>query len=196
MPKSHALLHAGKDGADAHRNAAVIADRLDGGLRGVAGGDGGRQHQHVLACDHRRGVVAEDQLAAGGVFRRGHIDGAVGVHVHVAGAGQLAGHARADHLRAVQAQDGVDDRGGVELAAQHDRRVTRLGEAVLGHRHVDVVVEVAVAGGEMSRRQTKRDIALPVGILDQLDGHRAHSFFSRPSASGHNARARRRFIFL
>ena len=168
-------IHTGEDRADTGRDAAVIADRLDGGLRGISGGDGGRQNQHMLAHDHRRGVVAEDQLAAGGVFRRGDIDGAMGVHVHVTGARELFGHACADDLCPVQTQDGVDDGGGVKLTAQHGSRITRLGKAVFGHRHVDVVIEVAVAGGKVSCRKAKLDVAVAVRELDQFNGHSAHS---------------------
>ena len=38
----------------------------------------------MFARDHGRGIFAEQQLAAGGVFRRDHIDGLVGVHVYIA----------------------------------------------------------------------------------------------------------------
>ena len=62
------LVGSGEDGRQARHGAAVVVDRLDGRLHGVAGGDGGRQDEDVLALDHRGEIVAEDDLASAGVL--------------------------------------------------------------------------------------------------------------------------------
>ena len=105
-----AFVDRGKDGRHACGLAAVVTDGFDRALHRVAGGDGCRQHQHVLVCDHRGRVLAEDQLAAGGMLGCDNINGLVGVHVAVARLGQLAAHAGTDDLCAVQAEDGINDR--------------------------------------------------------------------------------------
>ena len=61
--KGRAGFLRGKDRADARNVTAVIVDRLDGGLRGIARGYGGGQDQHVLTAHGGHRVVAEDQLA-------------------------------------------------------------------------------------------------------------------------------------
>ena len=111
-----ALVHRGEDSGHTGRLAAVITDGLHRALHGVAGGDRCRQHQHVLILDHWGGVFAEDQLAAGGMLRCDDVDSLVGVHIAVARLGQLAAHAGADDLGAVQAEDGVDN-GSAAVAA-------------------------------------------------------------------------------
>ena len=103
----------------------------------------------MFARDHGRGIFAEQQLAAGGVFRRDHIDGLVGVHVYIAVAGQLAGHAGADDLGAVQAEDGIHD-GGVGIRAdQFQCHGARFGKAGLLHGNVNVIIDMAVACGKV-----------------------------------------------
>ena len=131
---------------------------LDGGLRGVARGHRRGQDQHVLAFDHGLDVVAEDQLAARGVLRGHHVDGLVRVHVAEVVARQLLGKARADDLHAVQTQHGVDD-GGVRIGC-HQRlcHSLRLGQARLLHGDVDVVVDVAVAGGKVPLCHAQKEI--------------------------------------
>ena len=49
----------------------------------------------MLALDHGGQIVAQDDLAAGGVLRGDHINGLVGVHVGKAVLGQLVGKAGA-----------------------------------------------------------------------------------------------------
>ena len=62
-----ALCLGGKDCANANYLAAVIVDRFHSSLRGITGGNGCCQDQHMFARDHGRGIFAEQQLAAGGV---------------------------------------------------------------------------------------------------------------------------------
>ena len=114
---AQALGGGGEDGAQACHSAAVVVDRLDRSLHGVAGGDGSSQDQHMLALDHGGQIVAQDDLAAGGVLRGDDIDGLVGIHVGKAVLGQLVGKAGADDLCAVQAENGIHD--GVVLVGSH-----------------------------------------------------------------------------
>ena len=65
---AHALMGGGKNSGKACHGAAVVVHGLHSGLHGVAGGDGGRQDEDVLAPDHRGEIVAEDDLAAAGVL--------------------------------------------------------------------------------------------------------------------------------
>ena len=71
----------------------------------------------MLTGDHRGGVFAEKQLAAGGVLRRDDVDRLVGIHIRIAGLCQLTGHAGADDLGAVQAEDRVHN--GRRLVLSH-----------------------------------------------------------------------------
>ena len=173
-----ALLYAGENGADAHGNAVIVADGFHGGLGGVAGGHGSGQHQYVLAHDHGGGIIPEQQLAAAGMLGRRHVDGAVGVHVHKAGLGELAGHAGADHLRAVQAQDGIDDGGGLKGRRQLHRGLPGLGQAVLGHGQDDIIIDVAVAGGKMPAGDAQGQVGIGGGVLYQLNSHGITLLFS------------------
>ena len=73
----------------------------------------------------------------------------MGVHVYIAVAGQLAGHAGADHLGAVQAEDGIHD-GGVGIRAdQFQCHGARFGKAGLLHGNVNVIIDMAVACGKV-----------------------------------------------
>ena len=169
--KTFAFIHTGKYGADTHRDAAVIPNGFDGGLGGVTRGDRGGQHQHMLAHDHGGGIVPEQQLAAAGMLGGNHIDGAVGVHVRNAGPGQLAGHARAHDLRAVQAQDGIDDGGGVVIGCQFKGGFPGFGQAVLGEGEVDVIIDMAVAGGKVAVGHAQRQVGIGARVFDQLNRH-------------------------
>ena len=166
-----ALVHTGEDGAHAGSLAAVIADGFQGGLDGVAGGDGGRQHQHVLAHDHGGVVLTEEQLGAGGVLGGHNVNGVVGVVVGIAAAGEFGGDGAADQLGAVQAEDGVDDGHGADVVAQLGGDLLGLGQTVLGHRQVDVIVEVAVAGGKVAHRHAQRHIGVVGAGFKQTDRH-------------------------
>src|SRR5699024_1758689 len=145
----HELVGGGEDGRQARHLPAVVLHRLHGRLDGVAGGDGGRQDQHVPAPHHGGDVVPQDDLAARGVLGGDDVDGLVGIHVAEAVLGQLVGHTGADHLGAVQAQDGVHDGGALVHVHQLFGGLRRFGQAGLLHGHVNVIVDVAVAGGEV-----------------------------------------------
>lgn len=174
-----AFVHAGENGADAHGDAVIIPDSLHGCLGGVARGHGRSQHQHVLAHDHRGQIIAEQQLAAGRMLRSDHVNGAVGVHIGEPGPRQLGRHARADHFRAVQAQDGVDDGGGIEDGHQFLRGFPGLGQAVLGERQVDVIIQVAVAGGKVAPGNAQADVGAGVREFHQLNRHMLFPFSGR-----------------
>lgn len=169
--ETSAVVNAGENGADTLGRSAVIADGLNGSLHSITRNGRSGQHQHMFAGDHGRGIIAEKQLAAGGMLGRNHINSAVRVHVGVAGLRQLAGHAGANQLGAVQAQNGIDDGGILKAAAQFGCGGAGLGQAVLGHRQVQIIIDMAVAGGKMTVRQTQRQTGLVTGKGEQLNGH-------------------------
>ena len=123
----------------------------------------------MLALDHGGQIVAQDDLAAGGVLRGDDIDGLVGVHVGKAVLGQLVGKAGADDLRAVQAENGIHD--GVVLVGSHQLfcHGLCLGKAGLLGGDIDIVIDVAVAGCEMALCHTQEQIALVGGKLYHVD---------------------------
>ena len=159
----------GKNSGKACHGAAVVVHGLHSGLHGVAGGDGSGQNEHMLALDHGGQIVAQDDLAAGGVLRGDHINGLVGVHVGKAVLGQLVGKAGADDLCAVQAENGIHD--GVVLVGSHQLfcHSLCLGKAGLLGGDIDIVIDVAVAGCEMALCHTQEQIALVGGKLYHVD---------------------------
>ena len=159
----------GEDGRQARHGAAVVVDCLDGRLHGVAGGDGGRQDEDVLASDHRGEIVAEDDLAAAGVLGGDDVNRLVGVHVGKAVFGQLVGQTGADDLCTVQTEHGVHD--GAVLIGSHQLLgdSLRLREAGFLGGDVDVVVDVAVAGGKVALCHTQEQTALVGGKLYHID---------------------------
>ena len=52
-------------------------DRLNRGLDGAAGRDGGGQHEDAAVADQMRRIAAKDHLVAAGLFWRDNIDGPV-----------------------------------------------------------------------------------------------------------------------
>ena len=177
--EAFAFLRASKDGANADGQAVVIADRFDGGFGGVTGGDGCREDEDVLADDHGRDIIAEDHLAAAGIFGGNDVDGAVRVHVHIARFGQLACHASAHDLRSVQTENGIDDLIGGNLVAKELCAGARFGESVFGHREINVVIQMAVAGREMALCHAQRKVSVLAGNLIKLDSHIKTPFLRR-----------------
>lgn len=169
--ETFAFVDAGENGTYALGQSVIIADGFDGSLCGIACGDRCRQNENVLAHDHGGNIIAEDHLVAADVFGGNDVDRAVAVHIHVACTGQRTCHASADQLSAVQAKDGIDDLCIGDLSAKDIRADTRLGKTVLGHREIDVIIQVAVSGGEMTFCQTQGEIRILVRKCDQLDCH-------------------------
>ena len=171
------FVHAGEDGADTHRNAAVVIDGFDTGLGGIAGGQAGGENQNTLAHDHRGGIVAEKKLTADSMLRRGNINCLMGVHSVEAGLRQLACHAGTDHLGTVKAQDSVDNCTALELGGQLNGRFPRLTEAVLCKGQVNVIVDMAVVRSEMPLCNTEGNAAAAGRFyLKQVDCHVIQSF--------------------
>ena len=79
----------------------------------------------MLAPDHPLGIVPEDDLRVGVVFRLQDVDGLVGVDGPEAALRQLLGKACAHHAGAVQTQDGIY--GGVVDKAANQLMGTILG---------------------------------------------------------------------
>ena len=177
--ESFAFLRASEDGANADGQAVVIADRFDGGFGGIARGDRCREDENVLADDHGRDIIAEDHLAAAGIFGRYDVDGAVRVHVHIARFGQLACHASAHNLRTVQTENGVNDLIGGNLIAKELCAGARFGESVFGHREINIVIQMAVAGREMTLCHAQGKVSVLAGNLIKLDCHIKTPFLRR-----------------
>ena len=173
------FLRASEDGANADGQAVVVADRFDGGFCGIARGDRCREDEDVLADDHGRDIIAEDHLAAAGVFGGNDVDGAVRVHIHVARACQLACHASAHDLRAVQTENGIDDLIGGDQVTKELCAGARLGESVFGHREINVVIQMAVAGCEMTLCHAQGKVSVLAGNLIKLDCHIKTPFLRR-----------------
>ena len=74
-------IYGGEDGRDTGDHAAVISNGFDGGLGSIAGGDRRGQNQDALALDHRDGIIAEEQLATCGMFRRDYVDRLMRIHI-------------------------------------------------------------------------------------------------------------------
>ena len=169
--EAFAFLCAGKNRADTDGKTVIVADRFDGGFCRITGGNRSRQYQNVFADDHGRDVVAENDLASAGVFGRNDVNGAVRVHIHVTCACQFTCHASADHFRAVQTENGINDLGGWDFTAEQMRACASFGETVLGHREVDIIIQVAVAGCKMSSCDTQREIVVLARNFNQLNRH-------------------------
>ena len=84
---------------------------------------------------------------------------------------RLIGQARAQDLGPVQAEHGVDDERTIQLDHQLLRRLPRLGETVLGVGHVDVVVDVAVVGGEVPFGDAQGNAAVLAVEMDRRNDH-------------------------
>ena len=170
-------------------DAAVVVHGFHGCLNGVAGGDGCRQNEDVLALDHGGKIIPQNDLAAGGVFRRDDVDGLVGVHIGKAVLGQLVGNAGADDLCAVQTEHGIHDGAVLVSADQLLCHGLGLGKAGLLGGHVDVIVDVAVAGCKMSLGHPQEQFAFAGGKLDHVD-HCTALLFSPGAAAPQNTKQR------
>ena len=125
----------------------------------------------MLAGDHGGRVLAEQQLAAGGMLRRDNVDGLVGVHVGVAGLGQLTGHAGTDDFSAVQTEDGVHDGRRLVGADQLCGGSTGLRQAELGQRDVDVIVDMAMAGSIVPLADAQLQVRFAGGQFNKIHRH-------------------------
>ena len=166
----------GKNSGKACHGAAVVVHGLHSGLHGVAGGDGSGQNEHMLALDHGGQIVAQDDLAAGGVLRGDHINGLVGVHVGKAVLGQFVGKAGADHLRAVQTEHGVHN--GAVLVSGHQLLChgLGLGKAGLLGGDIDVIVDMAVAGSKVALCYAQEQVTFFGGKLYHIDHRNSTPF--------------------
>ena len=103
------LRHDGEDGGDAAHLASVVFDGFQRPCDGFAGRRGREEDEDVLAADHHVSVLTEDHLAGEIIFRRHDVDRAVRVLRQDAGVRQLVRQVGTDDLRAVHADDGVDN---------------------------------------------------------------------------------------
>ena len=125
----------------------------------------------MLARDHRGRILTEKKLAAGGMLRRDHIDRLVRVHIRIAGLGQFACHAGTDDLGTVQTKDGIHD--GRRFIGPHQLRCGRacLRQAELCQRDINIIVDMAVAGGIMPLADAQLQVRLTGGQFYKIHRH-------------------------
>ena len=146
-------------------------------------------HHKASPYPFTRGLLPQNDLAAGGVFRRDDVDGLVGVHIGKAVLGQLVGKAGANDLCAVQTEHGIHDGAVLVSVDQLLCHGLGLGKAGLLGGHVDVIVDVAVAGGKMSLGHPQEQFAFAGGKLDHVD-HCTALLFSPGAAAPQNTKQR------
>ena len=114
----------------------------------------------MLTADHGLDVLTEDHLGVGVVLRLHHVDRIVLIDASEAALGQLVGKTGTDHGGAVQTQDRIH--GGIVDEVQHQLLGYRLGlaQAGLGVGDVDVIIDMAVVGGEMPVGEPQGDVAV------------------------------------
>ncbi len=168
---SAAFIDHGENRAYACHRSAVVLNRFDTALDGIAGCDGGCENQHMLAGDHRLDVIAEDELASGGVLRCDDIDRVMDIDASESALGQIAGHAGTDNFGSVKTQDGVDDCRRAVFGSELSGSFLGFGKTVLRESQVNIVVDVAVAGREMSLCHTKLQRVVGIGIIHHLNCH-------------------------
>ena len=125
----------------------------------------------MLAPHHRLDVLPEDKLAVRVVFRFDHVDGLVRIDGQKARLGQGLRQAGADHLGALQAQNGVHNGGAHVFFHQFFGHGLRLAQAGFHGGHINIIIDVAVVGGKVTRRNFQRHIPLADGQLDQVQFH-------------------------
>ena len=116
-------------------------------------------------------VLPEDILSAGDLFRGDHIQGVVLVGVMDPRFYELLGEAGPQDLCPVKAQNGVGHSGDGDLDGQFFCRLDRFRQTVLGIGHVDVVIEMAVAGGKMAFCDAKGNVAVLTVKMDRRNDH-------------------------
>lgn len=174
---ARAGFHGGEDGADARNRAAVILDRLNRRLSRVARGNRTGEDEHVFALNHGHDIVAEEELTARGVLGRDDVYGLVGVHIGEISPRQLICKAGADDLGAVEAKNGVNN--GVCLIVRNKilGNGSCLGKTCFLRGHVDIIVYMAVACGEMTLRNTqKKVVALGSDLISFFSWHNLTPF--------------------
>ena len=147
---SRALINGSEDRANSRNHAVVVFDSLNSSLSGISRSDRCGKDKHVLTCDHGNDIVAEEKLASRGMLGSYHVYGLMRVKISKVTLGQLLGNKRADDLRSVEAEDSVDDSITAIIGYQLLCESLRLGKTSLLSGHVDIVVDMAMAGGKVS----------------------------------------------
>ncbi len=143
-------LHIAVDGRHTFHDAAIILDTFDALVDGFAGSDRSHQNEHVLAADHRLDVVPENQLAVGIVFRRDHINTAMRIQRHKTAVGEFVGKAGADDFGSVQTNNGIHNGSGHIMLHQCLGYAGSFAQTAFQGGDVDIIIDVAVVGGEMA----------------------------------------------
>ena len=153
------LVHRPIDSRHSADLAAIVLDGLDRPLGGKARGNGGHQHQHMLAPDHGLNILPENDLGIGVVFRLHHIDGLVGIDGAEARFGQFLGNAGAQHRSAVQTQHRIHRRIIDKAGNQLIGTVPSLAETGLLIGDVHIIVDMGMVGHKMSLGNSQRRVA-------------------------------------
>ena len=122
----------------------------------------------MLTPDHGLQIVPEDHLGVIIVFRLHHIHGLMGVDGAEARFGQLLGHAGAKNGCSIQTQNGVH--GGIIDKMRNQLRggVLRLVQTGFLLSDVDVIVDVAVVGGEVALGDAQGGLSVASGQVGQF----------------------------
>ena len=104
----------------------------------------------MLALDHRLDVVAEDHLGTGNEFRLHYIDGLVSIDGVESALGQLFGNASAQNGGAIQTYDGIYGSIVDEMGNQLISGSLGFAEAGLLKGDINIIIDVAVVGGEVT----------------------------------------------
>ena len=105
------------------------------------------------------------------MLRRDDVDRLVGVHIRIAGLCQLTGHAGADDLGAVQAEDRVHNGRRLVLSHQLGGGSACLRQAELCQGDTNVVVDMAVAGGIVPLADAQLQIRFAGGQFYKIHRH-------------------------
>ena len=149
---------------DAADPAAVISDAFHGLGDCIAGCGRGDQQKDIVVPDHRLDIVPEHELAAGIDLRGYHGDTAAGIQCLELAVAEGGGQKRGDNLYAVKADNRLDRRRpgimGRQLAAG------QLGQLMLAFNlgHVNIEIDMRIAGGEMSRCHADADLGVFTGF--------------------------------
>ena len=171
------VLEGTEDGRYACKGTAVVLDTLEYLIKGASRRDTGHQHHDVLFRNLREQIIAEDELRVRVEFRMHDIHGLVRIRGEEALLGQLIREVRADHIRPLHADDGIDYRAEEIGSRQKTRNLLRLTASCLQGRHINVVVDVRMIRSEMPLPNLERRIttgSVNLCIIDFL--HNASSF--------------------
>ena len=156
--------------ADTCYRAVIILYGLDSRLGGVSRGYGCGEDEDVLAGYHGDNVIAEDKLASRCMLGGDHVDGLVSIQIQIVTVSKLLGKAGADHLGAVEAEDGIDDGAGAIIGDQLLCDRLRLGKTGFLCCYVYIIIYMAMAGCKMAFRDAKVEVFVLCSDFGRVNG--------------------------